>query len=188
MKTLKKDGNMCFKIEGKKLTAKEDIVCYKIVRVKHFKKGTVVEHWEKIHCIIKTTGNYIFSIYRGFPYILNRTYETKFKYKVSLFGYREISSGFHSYISKEVAENKSSMPYNMVVKCIIPKGSKYYVNNSKQEFVSTKIKILEVIFAGKYFNYFVGSNNRMPYKSFNESLKAVLELPLVGKRRIKKVS
>jgi hypothetical protein len=115
---------MCFTIlpESKLLTAKEDIICYKVLYYNE---------------------NKLYSVYRNFRYKINKTYRI-FRWlksdneKEQLEFFSVISRGFHSYI-----EIPRCYLENVVVECIIPKGSKYYQNYC--EYVSNKIKIIKII-------------------------------------------
>jgi hypothetical protein len=65
------------------------------------------------------------SLYEDFPYELNKLYKTSFKRVEIRNG--EISKGFHSYSdTKRIEEIEGSGDYNdgILVKCIIPKGTK----------------------------------------------------------------
>ena len=60
-----------------------------------------------------------------------------------------INEGFHSYIKLDTAENDllyaALYPFtDVIVKCIVPKGSEYYINN-RGEIVSSNI-----IYTGKW--------------------------------------
>lgn len=57
-----------------------------------------------------------------------------------------INEGFHSYIKLDTAENDllyaALYPFtDVIVKCIVPKGSEYYINS--EEMVSNQIIITE---------------------------------------------
>ena len=116
---------MCFVIDEsvcpKMLTAKEDIVCYK-----------------------KITKD-LNSAHQNFKYEFNKLYKIKFwRFKI-LKDQRDnrdkhsIYRGFHSF-QKPLFDIPS---YNIYVKCIIPKGAKYYFNN-ENENVSNSIIIKEI--------------------------------------------
>jgi len=136
---------MCFTSRNTtKYIAEEDIVCYKIVR--------------------KHGYNSFLSYYTYFKYYLNILYTMKdCKYELILEHYRQyipiqhtldsnemyiiygdpgiiIYAGYHSYISYEMCY--MNIRFNSyVVKCIIPKGSTYYMN--EDEYVSNQIIIKE---------------------------------------------
>lgn len=83
---------------------------------------------------------------RGFVYNLGVKYDTNFEHVNSLFtNGRFINAGFHAFTSKR-ALLKSSLMKNplklgVAFKCIIPKGSSYYISSCKKEIVSDSIII-----------------------------------------------
>ena len=118
---------MCFFISSKSRkiqVANENIVCYKVCKNLNKEKTKIT------------------SLYRDFRYTLHKSVQ------VESFGrsfMREtIHWGLHSFIKFEDARATVSIrEHEKVVKCIIPKGTKYYQNNS--EYCSLKIKLIEVI-------------------------------------------
>ena len=121
---------MCFYIDSRhpnKKEAKKDITCYKIL----------FKNWVSIINCFRYIQEKIYSDYNA----LNVERGT--------FYARVINRGYHSYSSKEIALNayKTMVPVyvRIVVKCIIPKGSYYYYNSKRHEYVSNKIKITDII-------------------------------------------
>lgn len=115
---------MCFTVHPKHKrakVAKEDIICYKTFYKWHLdkKKTEVKSQW------------------RGFVYKLGWLYELD-GYMVVRKPWNEITVGLHSYILKP--EHNWADP-TIVIKCIIPKGAKYYVNPEYGEYVSDQIII-----------------------------------------------
>lgn len=112
---------MCFVTKGSKIKrAKEDIECYKLV-VK-----------EKYYCI---------SSCQDFRYEYNKKYSGKSKltlFLMWLFNFEVTYEGYHSYISKWIFD----WSYKRV-KCVIPKGSLYLVNELDGEYCSSSIIILK---------------------------------------------
>ena len=112
---------MCFVTYGSKIRlARKNIECYKIVKK------------EKI---------FVFSQYQDFKYEYNKTYSGKSKLRLFLrwiFDIYVSDEAYHSY-------NRVCYPVNPfeVVKCVIPKGSLYLINEDGTEYVSTSIKILK---------------------------------------------
>lgn len=110
-----------------KYIAEKDIVCYKIVNLRD---KEIISYWFE------------------FPYELNRKYTTQvlqpiFTKKDNI----RIEKGFHSYRTLGIA--KDYIYYDMfnllpeiIVKCIVPKGSEYYINS--KEMVSNQIIIVEI--------------------------------------------
>lgn len=109
---------MCFDIPkgAKELTAKEDIVCYKII-----KKNNK-------------------SLFQRFKYSPNTTYrlKKKLKFEKDVYAQRSIERGFHSYCEHDRIDNFYSNA--KIVQMIIPKGAKYYKNTGDNEYVSTSIR------------------------------------------------
>ena len=112
---------MCFVTYNSKIRlARKNIECYKIVI-----KGK----------------NICFSQYQEFKYEYGKTYSGKSKMRLFLrwiFDIYVSDEAYHSY-------NRVCYPVNPfeVVKCIIPKGSLYFISEDGTEYVSTSIKILK---------------------------------------------
>jgi hypothetical protein len=82
------------------------------------------------------------SIYQNFYYSTNKLYQTEMK--ESIFGTvfddidrdaydigidtKFITCGFHSATTRERLKSHATFSHHRIVKCIIPKGSMYYVN------------------------------------------------------------
>ena len=111
---------MCFYNKNNKiLRAKEDIVCHKFM--------------------FNEDGK-IFSIIERFPYVLGKpNKEIKLKYNKDENVYR-IKQGYHSYIPRQ---EDFGWGWDELYECIIPKGSKYAVN--EREYVSSNIIIVKKI-------------------------------------------
>jgi len=123
---------MCFHIDytnhPKIKVAGCNIACYKTGRLQPI---TLISD-----NILVTKRKFISSV-RDFYYNFNEIYKTKFfSTEIKRGG---INKGFHSYRSKP---NVGSYYNNIiVVKCIIPKGTKYFYNSFKEEYVSEAIII-----------------------------------------------
>jgi len=120
---------MCFEkfVKSKKdnipLIAEKDIICYKIV----FKKFL---------------GLYYKSLYRRFVYHHYKLYKCTFDvYPALNSNYMKVEAGFHSYKDRDIAIYNLDVYENrgIIVKFIIPKGSKYYEN--AREYVSNQIRV-----------------------------------------------
>lgn len=109
---------MCFMIpnhdKSKEYTAKEDITVYKVI----FKDNS--------------------SQYRYFQYKPNTTYRLRKKLKI--INVKFIYEGFHSYIDKKNNKHMVVGNSHKIVKFVIPKGAKYYINKMNGEYVSTSIR------------------------------------------------
>lgn len=125
---------MCFDKEVSNYThkvAEEDIVCYKVVnRYPSYSKP----RWE--------------SFYRHFIYEQGEVYEEKLSDKLL-----KILDGqptlkhlvYHSYSdlhSINAFEFVFVSVVSVVVKCIIPKGTIYWLNSTKKQYASTAIKVV----------------------------------------------
>ena len=93
---------------------------------------------------ITTQDKNIKSIFRMEPYKRNTLYETKFEIATGFVDDRKIfiGAGFHSFETftgacKFRPYHKCGIPL-VIIKCIIPKGSIYYIN-SEMVVVSNKI-------------------------------------------------
>lgn len=116
---------MCFFISekySKEKIAKKDIVCYKRLK-------------------INPTGNFL-SPYQKKPYKLNILYRSR----LELSSYHTIDVGIHSYSCKKRATRLlNRVRGEVLVKSIIPKGSRYYYNQIRHEYVSNRIILQEII-------------------------------------------
>ena len=119
---------MCLITNNPEQIAKEDITCYKVIYLK---------------------DNSLLSFYYDFEYILNKLYKTttiSTYYQVE--GFISIEEAFHSYKSIRSAiefYNKVSIYIrkSIVVKCIIPKGAKFYQDN--ECFASNQLIIKQIL-------------------------------------------
>ena len=108
---------MCFTITTPEKIAKRDIVCYKR--------------------LIRRRGQYT-SVYQGSFYMFGKVYKTVG------FGFvgRDVFEGRHSYSNLKQAK-RLVWDIEVIVKCIIPKGTKYYYNPGDKEYVSLAIKLVK---------------------------------------------
>ena len=91
--------------------------------------------------VYKILDRYCKSPYRGFAYNLGVKYDTDMKsFKGMFTSGIYIDVGFHAFTSKR-ALLKSSLKSGVAFKCIIPKGSSYYISYCKKEIVSDSIII-----------------------------------------------
>ena len=119
---------MCFVIvkgQEKPYIASRDIRCYKVMN---------------------RIGGNLTSLFLAFPYKEGVVYRRPFKIKLikpRRFG-DIINVGYHSYRTKKRAKNHCDYLHNeVVVSCIIPKGTLFFKN--KFEYVSNGIKIEGII-------------------------------------------
>ena len=118
---------MCLVTNNPEQIAKEDITCYKVVFLEDSK---------------------LLSFYYGFEYILNNLYTTGILYIHDLIeeDYICIERAFHSYISLDSAIRflqKNTFSNAVIVKCIIPKGAKFYQDD--ECFASSQIIIKQIL-------------------------------------------
>lgn len=114
---------MCFfihKNHKEKKIANRDITCYK--------------------CLY----NSFRSPYRGKLYKLNKLYKSSIYIDMTICMTPIITRGLHSYSCKRFAISRMDT-WEILVKGIIPKGSKYYYNPDRHEYVSNQIIIKEQI-------------------------------------------
>lgn len=113
---------MCFfihKNHKEKKIANRDITCYKYLY------------------------NSFRSPYQGRLYKLNKLYKSSITVNIDLYMIPIITKGLHSYSCKRFAIGHGYG--EILVKGIIPKGSKYYFNPDGHEYVSNQIILKEII-------------------------------------------
>lgn len=98
--------------------AARDITCYKLVYPEN------MDHKFR-------------SQFQEFPYELGRTYQEVWFRKVNLT--RHVYEGFHSYRTVKEAVSHSC-PGMVMIKCVIPEGSWYYVSEENDQYCSDKIR------------------------------------------------
>jgi len=100
------------------LIARKDIICYKNVY------------------------SDLMSQYQEFQYEYNIKYPKIKLFKIENFtALFDIYEGYHSYIKYNYAEYLCIHNNLIIIKCIIPKGSRYYMNT--YEYVSNQIILIE---------------------------------------------
>lgn len=133
-----------------KKIAKKDILVYKFVNIRSYLTN---------RCI---------SFFFNFTYILDMKYNTYIEIRKVGKGerYRWAGhEGFHSYYDKKTAlleyELYKINKFTSIVKCIIPKGSEYYINE-ENEIISNSIIILsKKSFLQKLLNYLNKCKNKI---------------------------
>lgn len=109
--------------------AKEDIICYKIVYRDNYRDCYLSE-------------------YMGFIYRLGETYKENSAKILALLDEQDtLKCGvFHSYKALKTSILSNAWRASIhVIKCIIPKGTCYWVNNYRNEYASTAIKVVEEV-------------------------------------------
>lgn len=105
--------------------AKEDIPCYK-------------------HLVYRPKTRGYVSPFQKTPYKFGETYKVRIRIKA--LNDREdgptIGPGLHSHSSKDQAlSSAGGWDRNVVVPCVIPKGSVYYYNSEYKEYVSSRLRM-----------------------------------------------
>lgn len=121
---------MCLYIEGNQQAeiATEDIICYKAITEKF--------------------DNKLCTFYRMTEIKIGNTYRSNFTFNYL----GEIEKGLHSLTTLEIAKefiyDKLLIHKAHIVKCIIPKGSEYYLGRfyvDKDSYASNKLKYVEIV-------------------------------------------
>ena len=100
-----------------KQIADDDIVCYKI-----FNKENIKWYKNKIKELISLWANYLYT-----PYSLNSKINIDYTWSDTRYSWC-INEGYHSYTTLCIIKKHTESHY-YAVKCIIPKGSEYYIHN-----------------------------------------------------------
>lgn len=90
----------------------------------------------------------IVSPFQEFPYILKELYQTDFNISFGLTNIcpKFIHKGFHGYRNRKYATSR----WLEVYKCVIPKGSQYYISSDQEEIVSNQIIIKRKLWFNKF--------------------------------------
>lgn len=123
---------MCLENLSEVKKAEKDICCYKVIE--DHRNLTKSQYQGKL-----------ITIYRCFEIEIGKTYTSRFSYNSD----GDVEKGLHSYCSYEQAvdyANKWGWDATRIVKCVIPKGSKYYRGkfNSRSSYASTRLKYVEI--------------------------------------------
>ncbi len=137
---------MCLKIvDGKIYKADRDIICYKKFKIDEV-KGTLISPIVPMEYALGKTYRRLF-----FNGTSVNCFKRFFRFWIPELVH-SVERGFHSYRTFETADQYSPYFY-AVVKCRIPKGTRYILGDGN-EYVSLKIKPLEIV--------------RQPKKDWNE--------------------
>ena len=165
---------MCFDIQDREmLTAKEDIVCYKIV---------VVSATNRIFSFIETDNEFIIDTLNTIRGWVNKT-------KLSLSkDCSDLGEGYHSYhnikdsvwwvwsiLTLDCPEGTDIKLYHVIVKCTIPKGTKYLINDT--QYISNKLIVQEIVPVDEVCSHikrdvFKREEIRNSYQSREDAIKA----------------
>lgn len=132
---------MCLYTKLGKFITQEPIVCYKILL------DASDYFWKKSFTSITLTRKkkiYV-SPFLYFEYKFGITYKTELEVFTDCLGYYRIEEGFHAYKTEDTALHFLSRHIEscVITKCIIPKGSEVYLNET--EIVSNKIIVDSLI-------------------------------------------
>jgi hypothetical protein len=121
---------MCFRIDNKhpgSKIAKRDVACYKIVD--KYNKRFVSPFLHK-------------------PYRIGQIkYATRGGKRLNtLFvDMDNIYAGIHAYSTMYKASRRARLSFRAILYCLIPRGTMYYYNQRRKEYVSTKIKVIKEV-------------------------------------------
>lgn len=109
---------------------------------------------EKDIIVYKILDKDCVSPYRGFFYNLGVKYDTDIESYGSQFtDGLYIDAGFHAFTSKRAllkSSRRKELKSVVAFKCIIPKGSSYYISSCKKEIVSDSIIIKRRLLFNKF--------------------------------------
>ena len=110
------------------LIASEDLVCYKILLDhRNLKAETLLTYYQET------------------PVKLGRTYTSEFSYDRD----GDVERGLHSYknLRGAIIDEKDSFGRTIIVKCVIPKGSRYYQGkfDGKQSYACDRLTYVSVV-------------------------------------------
>ena len=147
---------MCWTSENKltKLIADKDIECYKNFRLKDiiFEQKSIFKFKFGKKKIIQIIS--LFKKYKYIPYKKQQIIDLKFK-PIELFYYiygndkiigYKIDAGYHSYNAIEKKKKSIFFGDEVIIKCIIPKGTEYYINNDNEIVSSTIIVTDQIVY------------------------------------------
>lgn len=100
----------------------------------------VAEHDITVYKIVLPCTRGTKSLFYKFWYLFNVTYRGTLDIKLVGSEYC-ITEGFHSYNTKSQVLFANQFYFKKIVKCILPKGAIYYVND-RGEVVSNQIRII----------------------------------------------
>ena len=152
---------MCWtsKNEPTKLVATKDIECYKNFKLRDitFEQKSIFKFKfgkKKIIQLISLITKYLYIPYKKQQFINLKPIEVPY----SLYGfevcsfkdcdiiYYEIYAGYHSYGTIEKAKENIFFEDEIVVKCIIPKDTEYYINDDNEIVSSTIIVTDQIVY------------------------------------------
>lgn len=122
-------------------TANKDIKCYKVFDKADITWDISKQFFKKIREVKSLFQKYLYIPYNINPEIniirSGYTYDWTLKYAYY------IMEGYHSYATLNVAKLYSNQFFH-IIECIIPKGTKYFINENK-EIISSNIIITDEV-------------------------------------------
>lgn len=125
--------------------AKEDITCYKIFKPQkiHYRKKYLFFGKRKISSLYSLIENFRYVPYQKQDHIDLHVVKRSMLWSPTFESYYAIEEGYHSYATLHRANYKKEMlTPSVIVKCIIPKDTEYYINGD-DEIVSTTIIVTD---------------------------------------------
>lgn len=130
---------MCFSIDKNNpdpKIAEKNIICYKIVDILRNDKHHVSSLYHQYEYVIGELNEHVELVIK-FP-------EDRLKNLTKSFN-GMIDRGYHSYCTKTSAMLHIVFPHELLVRCAIPEGTKYYYDSLEKEYVSETIIIDEIV-------------------------------------------
>ena len=147
---------MCWisKNEPTKLVAYKDIECYKNFKIRDitFEQKFIFNFKfdkKKITQLISIFKKYLYIPYKEQPFIdlkPIRVFDNPYDIENYKNMFYEINTGYHSYNTIEKAQEDILFSNKVVVKCIIPKGAEYYINDDNEIVSSTIIVTDQIVY------------------------------------------
>ena len=147
---------MCWTTRNKliKLIADKDIECYKNFRLNNiiFKQKSIFKFKfgkKKIRQLISLFKKYKYTPYKKQKIINLKPIEVSYypygTEDYGIIGYK-INIGYHSYDTIESAKENMLYIDEVIIKCIIPKDTEYYINNDNEIVSSTIIVTDQIVY------------------------------------------
>jgi hypothetical protein len=129
--------------QTKPYIAEEDIICYKFgfIEKKNKFRSTTMNFsykFKKLYTLRKNLLKNKITIREFIKALVNNIHKRKSEY-IRENSYFDIHYGFHSLLCPIILSLSSS---TKMIECIIPKGSKYYIDYMNSEYVSNKIILI----------------------------------------------
>ena len=137
-----------------KLVANKDIECYKVFKVQDitFKQKSIFKFKFGKKKIIQLIS--LFKQHSYIPYKKQQLIDLKpirvYNNVCNIENYKEIyyriDTGYHSYSTIEKAQEDLLFGNELIIKCIIPKNTEYYINTNNEIVSSTIIVTDQIVY------------------------------------------